>query len=217
MKLYIDQQDGDGIGGSSFALYREDGTVFPGIQAASIHHSGGNVSVLDLSLVVDGVNIFFGKPPCLEEHMPDDWLDRTYWSTSDGGFAYTVHMSPLDVILFLSRQAADKRYRLIFTSEDCQEGVSNKRLVDVWDDANSHWLRLGLADPYNDTSHDLVVDIEEGGNPLASLLQMPMSGALLKDGHIQIVPPPYRLRCSRCTRHVPACECRSESRKTGGI
>ncbi len=62
MKLYIEQLPGDGIRGKSFAIYDEEGRKMPGITSASVHHNKDDAARLDISLVVDGRDISFGKP-----------------------------------------------------------------------------------------------------------------------------------------------------------
>lgn len=79
MKLYIDQIDGDGASGKAFAIYNENGERLPGLWSASVHHEVDNCARVDLSLVVNGEDIVFGKPPVLaeaEDPPPPDWRAR---------------------------------------------------------------------------------------------------------------------------------------------
>jgi hypothetical protein len=66
MKLYVDQIDGDGAGGRSFVIYNEAGEKLRGVRSAVVRHACDDAARIDLSLVVNGRDIVFGKPPALK-------------------------------------------------------------------------------------------------------------------------------------------------------
>lgn len=66
MKLYVDQPAGNGLRGRSFVVYNEKGEKLPCVTAASVHHECGDCARIDLSLVVNGTDIVFGKPPVMQ-------------------------------------------------------------------------------------------------------------------------------------------------------
>jgi len=67
MKLYIDQPEGDGLRCRSFKIYNEAGEKLPGVTSASVHHDRDDCARIDISLVVDGRDIVFGKPPTKDD------------------------------------------------------------------------------------------------------------------------------------------------------
>lgn len=77
MKLYIDQLPGDGVSGRSFVIYNEAGERLACITKASVHHDRNEPARLDISLVVDGSNIVFGKPPSVDEGRGVLNIDRS--------------------------------------------------------------------------------------------------------------------------------------------
>ena len=67
MKLYVDQLEGDGVRAKCFAIYNEAGEKLPGLTSAAVFHEISDCARIELSLVVDGTNIVFGKPPALKD------------------------------------------------------------------------------------------------------------------------------------------------------
>lgn len=72
MKLYVEQLPGSGEAGKSFVIYNEAGETMPGVVEAHIFHAYDDAARVGLHLVVDGVNIVFGKPPSLLPSEPSE-------------------------------------------------------------------------------------------------------------------------------------------------
>lgn len=71
MKLYIDQPPGDGVSCRAFKIYNERGEKLIGVTSASVHHDMNDCARIDISLVVNGTDIVFGKPPALQDVAPN--------------------------------------------------------------------------------------------------------------------------------------------------
>lgn len=63
MKLYVEQLDGDGVRCQAIVIRNEAGERLPGVTSVSIHHDLNDAARIDISLVVNGRDIVFGKPP----------------------------------------------------------------------------------------------------------------------------------------------------------
>lgn len=66
MKLYVDVEPGNGINGRNFKIYNQRGERLRCITGANVRYRINDAARIDLSLVVNGRDIVFGRPPILD-------------------------------------------------------------------------------------------------------------------------------------------------------